>query len=261
MQVWLWSFTWRRLLYKSVGFHELDIRKYGKRPVLSSLNHSKKNLCSNKVSLHRNESIWPFIKMFYERNEITAVNKKQFQTFNEKTIQNYVYSQSNESVLDKVRVKKKWPHWLKDFSSYCAPIMTSFAFPNVRRFIVIQIEIRLKKFYFVQIAVGFHLFSVPERSLDRVMILTNSSFFCQFLEDEKVNVLEWSPRSTNLNPIENVWAKMQILVKRHMLRKRVKNRNQLFSLCESVFKLYVKKWLKSCVRAFRTDWHRSFRTK
>ena len=56
-----------------------------------------------------------------------------------------------------------------------------------------------------------------------------------FIQKEKINVLDWLPRSPDLNVIENVWAEMQRLVNKHLLRKRITNRVHLFTLCKECF--------------------------
>lgn len=63
----------------------------------------------------------------------------------------------------------------------------------------------------------------------------------KYLEDEKVNLLSWPPRSPDLNPIENVWAEMQRLVNKHMLKKRINNREHLFTLCKECFMIACEK--------------------
>ena len=43
----------------------------------------------------------------------------------------------------------------------------------------------------------------------------------KFIEEKKINIIEWPPQSPDLNPIENIWA----LIKNHVYLKRDQIRN------------------------------------
>lgn len=62
-----------------------------------------------------------------------------------------------------------------------------------------------------------------------------------YLKEENVELLKWPPRSPDLNPIENIWAEMQRLVNKHMLKRRVHTSKQLFTLCNECFKTACEK--------------------
>jgi tRNA A37 threonylcarbamoyladenosine biosynthesis protein TsaE len=50
----------------------------------------------------------------------------------------------------------------------------------------------------------------------------------KWLKDNKVNVLEWSSQSPDLNPIEHLWAELE----KHVWARRPTNLTQLHQLCQ-----------------------------
>ena len=54
-----------------------------------------------------------------------------------------------------------------------------------------------------------------------------SKFVVKWHEDNKVKVLEWPSQSPDLNPLENIWAKL-----RKRVRARPTNLTQLHELCQ-----------------------------
>ena len=63
----------------------------------------------------------------------------------------------------------------------------------------------------------------------------------EYLKEEQLNVLDWPPRSPDLNPIENVWAEMQRLVNKHLLKNRIRRPQQLFTICKECFAIVCEK--------------------
>lgn len=62
-----------------------------------------------------------------------------------------------------------------------------------------------------------------------------------YIREKKINVIDWPPRSPDLNPIENIWAEMQRLVNLELLKNRVNNSNELFELCKTNFHIACDK--------------------
>ena len=62
-----------------------------------------------------------------------------------------------------------------------------------------------------------------------------------FFQDANINVLDWPPRSPDLNPIENIWAEMQRLVNIKLLENRINTPNLLFDACEECFSIACRK--------------------
>ena len=62
-----------------------------------------------------------------------------------------------------------------------------------------------------------------------------------YFKKEKLDILDWPPRSPDLNPIENVWAEMQRLVNKHLLKNRIRKAEQLFIVCKECFAIACEK--------------------
>lgn len=72
------------------------------------------------------------------------------------------------------------------------------------------------------------------------------------LDREKVPFLDWPARSSDLNPIENIWGLMQKLLNKWFLEKGTPtNRTQLFSLCKKAFENVCKKHVKSVFQSMK----------
>jgi hypothetical protein len=64
-----------------------------------------------------------------------------------------------------------------------------------------------------------------------------------FLQDEEIELLDWPPRSPDLNPIENIWGEMQRLVNLVLRKRKVRNRVQLYLVCKACFKIACQKMI------------------
>ena len=69
----------------------------------------------------------------------------------------------------------------------------------------------------------------------------------KWLEDNKVNVLEWPSQIPDLNPIENLWADL----KRRVQARRPTNLTQLHQFCQEEWARIPAEYCKKLVEGYR----------
>lgn len=74
-------------------------------------------------------------------------------------------------------------------------------------------------------------------SIQKAAIVTD------YFKEQQLDVLNWPPRSPDLNLIENVWAEMQRLVNKRLLKNRIRKSEQLFILCKECFAIACVKMI------------------
>lgn len=70
-----------------------------------------------------------------------------------------------------------------------------------------------------------------------------------YFKEQQLDVLDWPPRSPDLNPIENVWAEMQRLVNKHLLKNRIRKAEQLFIICKECFAIACEKMIPNLYKS------------
>ena len=79
-----------------------------------------------------------------------------------------------------------------------------------------------------------------------------SKVVAKWLKDNKVKVFEWTSQSTDLNPIENVWAELKTFVR----ARQPTNLTQLHQLCQEEWAKIHPIYCGKLVEGFGGEWLR-----
>ena len=112
----------------------------------------------------------------------------------------------------------------------------------------------MDKYLYANILANNLVLSASKMGMDRYIFQHDndpkhsSKFVSQFLEENKIEVLNWPSRSPDINPIEHVWAHM----KRELRGKMFKNKNDLkmalLALWEDISQEFLEKLVQSMPR-------------